>query len=184
MRNSRRNFTTALMILASLSLFGRLVPFTPSAIAQQIGTVSGTISSREGTPLANVKVTIKRGDTTQVQVTDGRGQFRSSGLLPGTYTLKAELEGFSNSAKPSHTDRHTVVIDYARTLTNTHESQLRDTQGNKRFETHNLKVRGSNPCGGTKINSDSAQCLRVLISAHCAQAVPYLTSLCRYRSLT
>ena len=51
--------------------------------------------------LPGVTVTLSGGSAPQVQVTDPPGRFRFLGLGPGSYELKAELEGFSPIEYPN-----------------------------------------------------------------------------------
>jgi hypothetical protein len=66
------------------------------ALAQlQTGSLFGTVSDDQGSVLPGVTVTLTTSSVPQVQVTDAQGRFRFLSLGPGSYGLKAELEGFS-----------------------------------------------------------------------------------------
>jgi outer membrane receptor protein involved in Fe transport len=58
------------------------------------GTVAGKITDEQGGVLPGVTVTLTGRTGSQTQVTDAKGEYRFLGLNPGTYTVKAELQGF------------------------------------------------------------------------------------------
>ncbi|HYG63223.1 MAG TPA: carboxypeptidase regulatory-like domain-containing protein [Thermoanaerobaculia bacterium] len=68
-----------------------------SAFAQlQTGALFGTAIDDQGNVLPGVTVTLTgAAGPPQVQVTDAQGRFRYPTLGPGSYSVKAELEGFS-----------------------------------------------------------------------------------------
>ncbi|HEY0556479.1 MAG TPA: TonB-dependent receptor [Thermoanaerobaculia bacterium] len=72
------------------------------ALAQvQSGNVYGSVlSGADKTPLPGVTVTLTGAGAPQVQATDAQGRFRFLGLSPGTFNLRAELEGFSPVEQP------------------------------------------------------------------------------------
>ena len=103
--------------MKSNNLWGRIVAVAAllflaaggSAFAQlQTGNLYGTVTDEPGAPLPGVTVTLTGGGAPQVQVTNAQGQFRFLGLGPGSYSLKAELEGFSTIDYPS------IVINVGR----------------------------------------------------------------------
>lgn len=64
--------------------------------------LAGTVVDEEGGPLPGVTVTLQPPAGPPIrQVTNAKGQFRMIGLAPGTYRLKAELEGFSSVEYPN-----------------------------------------------------------------------------------
>ena len=81
----------------ALSLAVLLLSLALPALAQlQSGNLYGTVlSDSDKSPLPGVTVTLTGGGAPQIQVTDAQGQFRFLGLSPGSYAVKAELEGFS-----------------------------------------------------------------------------------------
>ena len=81
----------------ALSLAVLLLTLAMPALAQvQSGNIYGTVlSSSDGSPLPGVTVTLEGAGAPQIQPTDAEGKFRFLGLSPGTYAVKAELEGFS-----------------------------------------------------------------------------------------
>jgi len=71
----------------------------PAAVLAQ-GTsavIEGTVQDESGAVLPNVLITITNVDTGRVRTitTSAAGYYRVSNLAPGSYTLKAELEGFA-----------------------------------------------------------------------------------------
>jgi hypothetical protein len=86
----------------ALSLLVLLLVLAMPALAQvQSGNVYGTIlSAGDNSPLPGVTVTLTGAGAPQVQATDGQGTFRFLGLSPGSYAVRAELEGFSPLEQP------------------------------------------------------------------------------------
>src|SRR5262249_34493382 len=68
------------------------------AQAQGVGAIGGSVTDTSGAVLPGAVVTLSnpRGSIggNQEAVTDARGAFQFIRLVPGTYTVKAELEGF------------------------------------------------------------------------------------------
>ncbi|MFL6196195.1 MAG: carboxypeptidase regulatory-like domain-containing protein [Thermoanaerobaculia bacterium] len=103
--------------MKSINLWGRIVAVAAllllavggTAFAQlQSGNLYGTVTDDKGAALPGVTVTLSGGGAPQVQVTNAQGQFRFLGLGPGSYDLKAELEGFSTIDYPN------IVINIGR----------------------------------------------------------------------
>jgi hypothetical protein len=63
----------------------------------QTGSIKGTVSDPEGTPLPGVAITVKGPSLigSQTGITSGTGSYRIAALPPGTYVVTAELNGFS-----------------------------------------------------------------------------------------
>ena len=80
-----------------------LLAAAPAFAQLQTGNLYGTVQDEQGSPLPGVTVTLTGGGAPQVQVTNAQGQFRFLGLGPGSYALKAELEGFSTVDYPNIT---------------------------------------------------------------------------------
>src|SRR5712692_8886608 len=76
---------------------------TPPVFAQGVGAIGGTITDSSGAVLPGATVTLSnpRGSIggNQEAVTDARGAFQFIRLVPGTYTVKAELEGFRSAVQ-------------------------------------------------------------------------------------
>jgi hypothetical protein len=103
--------------MKSINLWGRIVAVAAllllavggTAFAQlQTGNLYGTVTDDKGASLPGVTVTLAGQGAPQVQVTNAQGQFRFLGLGPGSYNLKAELEGFSTIDYPN------IVINVGR----------------------------------------------------------------------
>jgi hypothetical protein len=72
--------------------------------AQGLGgtsSVHGRVMDDQGSPLPGVTMTLAGGLNPLIQITDAQGQFRFVTLPPGSYTLEAELEGFSSVEYPN-----------------------------------------------------------------------------------
>jgi hypothetical protein len=91
----------ALLLLAGVPAFAQL----------QTGNLYGTVRDDQGAALPGVTMTLSGGGAPQVQVTNAQGQFRFLSLAPGSYSLKAELEGFSTLDYPN------IVINVGRNTT-------------------------------------------------------------------
>ncbi|HSG66603.1 MAG TPA: carboxypeptidase-like regulatory domain-containing protein, partial [Gammaproteobacteria bacterium] len=92
-----------------LALVVALVATTSGAFAQlQTGNIYGTASDNQGEALPGVTVTLEGAGAPRVQVSDAQGTFRFLGLPPGSFQLKANLEGFSPLEYPS------VVVNVGR----------------------------------------------------------------------
>ena len=58
------------------------------------GTITGKVTDEQGGVLPGVTVTLTGRTGSQTQVTDAKGEYRFLGLNPGTFNVKAELQGF------------------------------------------------------------------------------------------
>ena len=68
------------------------------AHAQVVGQIQGTVTDAQGAVLPGVSLTLRNTENgaARTAVSEGDGQYRFAGLQPGTYALKAELQGFAN----------------------------------------------------------------------------------------
>jgi hypothetical protein len=77
--------------------------FAGLAAAQGVGGIGGTVVDQSGAVLPGVTVTLSNPlgslGGNQTTVTDDRGAFQFTRLVPGTYTVRAELSGFSPSTQ-------------------------------------------------------------------------------------
>ena len=74
--------------------------FALSAAAQtHSGNIFGTVVDKSGAVLPGVTVTVSGVGAPQTFVTDRNGQFRFLQLSPGTYNVRAELEGFGKTQR-------------------------------------------------------------------------------------
>jgi outer membrane receptor protein involved in Fe transport len=66
------------------------------AVAQETtsGSIGGHITDAQGLPLPGVTVTLTSPQGTQTFVTDDTGRFYAPFLTPGSYTVRAEIQGF------------------------------------------------------------------------------------------
>jgi carboxypeptidase family protein len=67
------------------------------ARAQVVGQIQGTVTDAQGGVLPGVSLTLRNTETgaARTAVTEADGVYRFAGLQPGTYALKAELQGFA-----------------------------------------------------------------------------------------
>ena len=83
--------TTVLLVAVMLALIG-------SAAAQQTtGTISGRILDAQELPVPGVTITVTGPQGSRVSVTDAEGLYTVPFLVPGTYTVRAELQGFKTA---------------------------------------------------------------------------------------
>jgi hypothetical protein len=99
--SGRRLVRTALFLVAVV------VAAASPALAQgeASSVVTGVIADAQGGVLPGVTVTLRNVEsgTTRTAVTEADGQYRIAGLLPGRYSLRAELDGFAPAEVPSLT---------------------------------------------------------------------------------
>src|SRR5580765_5407712 len=71
---------------------------TVPASAQGVGAIGGSVTDASGGVLPGVTVTLSSVaggvGSNQTSVTNGEGAYQFLRLAPGTYTVKAELQGF------------------------------------------------------------------------------------------
>src|SRR5262245_9500728 len=78
-------------------LFLWLIAFSAESLAQSAsGSIGGTITDASGGVLVGVRVTVANAGTGWefATVSDERGAYRAPQLLPGVYSVRAELAGF------------------------------------------------------------------------------------------
>ncbi|HEB36472.1 hypothetical protein LCGC14_0605410 [marine sediment metagenome] len=85
---------------------------TLSAQQLQTGSIKGTVTDDEGTALPGVTVTVRSSSLIGFvsSITNQRGSYRCPTLPPGTYTLLAELEGFSTIKRENVLLRVAMVV--------------------------------------------------------------------------
>lgn len=67
----------------------------PARAEQGTGAIAGSVADPDGQGLPGVLVVVTGGAAADLQVVSGYdGIFRANGLAPGTYTVRAELQGF------------------------------------------------------------------------------------------
>lgn len=81
------------------ALLGVLIsPLQAIPLPQQTtGTISGRIVDSQGLAVPGVTVTITGAQGTRTAVTDGDGRYNVPFLVPGPYTVRAELQGFKSA---------------------------------------------------------------------------------------
>ena len=74
-----------------------LIAFALPAHAQVVGQIQGTVTDAQGAVLPGASLTLRNTETgvSRNVVSEADGQYRFVGLPPGTYGLKAELQGFA-----------------------------------------------------------------------------------------
>lgn len=81
--------------MITLALVALIAAWACDAGAQTLtGTIAGKVTDEQGGVLPGVTVTLTGKTGTRTQVTDAKGEFRFFALDPGTYSVKAELQGF------------------------------------------------------------------------------------------
>ena len=72
------------------------------AFAQGVGAVGGIVTDSSGGVLPGAAVSLVTPGViggTQQTITDGRGTYQFVRLVPGTYSVKAELQGFRTTTR-------------------------------------------------------------------------------------
>ncbi|HEX3525597.1 MAG TPA: TonB-dependent receptor [Thermoanaerobaculia bacterium] len=84
-------------IVAILLALVALAALVPGASAQTGGVIAGKVQGKDNAPLPGVTVTASNKDTglDRSTTSESTGAFQLPSLPPGTYTVKAELEGFA-----------------------------------------------------------------------------------------
>src|SRR4029453_12205871 len=93
----RRHTVSYRLLLAVMAVAaGSLARPTAARAPAVYGSIAGTIEDSTGAALPGVNVTITSVDrkTADTVVTNGSGLYVKDRLLPGTYSVKAELSGF------------------------------------------------------------------------------------------
>jgi hypothetical protein len=93
----RRDSVSYRLLLALAAVVVASLALPTAARAQAVyGSIAGTIDDSTGAALPGVNVTITSVErkTSDTVVTNGSGNYAKDRLLPGTYTVKAELSGF------------------------------------------------------------------------------------------
>jgi hypothetical protein len=73
-----------------------LLALTPAMAQEQRGSIEGVVKDASGAVLPGVTVSLTGGSGATIStVSDGEGVYRFPSIAPGTYTVSAELSGFS-----------------------------------------------------------------------------------------
>lgn len=132
---------------------------TPLAHAQTTGSITGTVTDASGAVLPGVTVTLS-GDRLiggpQTQVSDTNGTYRFDRLVPGTYGVKMELQGFRTVDRPdvrisaafvATINGKLEVGSLAETITVTGESPTVDVRSNVQQTVMNQEILEGIPTG-------------------------------------
>jgi hypothetical protein len=86
-----------LLLLSSLGLFSQGTE----------GRISGTVSDQSGAaiPMAKVTVTDVQRNIPRTLITDAAGAYAAPDLIPGTYSVHVEYQGFKNA------DRRDILLE-------------------------------------------------------------------------
>src|SRR5436305_9713046 len=71
----------------------------PAAAQTLTGSVGGTVKDQQGGVLPGVTVTLTGRTGARTTTTDESGSYRFTALEPGTYTIKAQIQGFTAPAE-------------------------------------------------------------------------------------
>jgi outer membrane receptor protein involved in Fe transport len=92
--NQGVGFMTRLMVWISGAALVLGLATVARAQENTTGSIGGQVSDQQGGVLPGVTVTVVAGQGAQTFVTDEQGRFFAPFLTPGTYTVRAELQGF------------------------------------------------------------------------------------------
>src|SRR5579872_5582256 len=94
-----------------------IVFLTASSALAQNAQVTGIVRDQSGGVMPGVTVTAKSNATglTRSEVTDASGTYRLVALLPGSYTITVEIQGFTTQTLPnvSLAIDQTATLDFA-----------------------------------------------------------------------
>ncbi len=132
---------------------------TPLAHAQTTGSITGTVTDASGAVLPGVTITLS-GDRLiggpQTQVSDTNGTYRFDRLVPGTYGVKMELQGFRSVDRPdvrisaafvATINGKMEVGSLSETITVTGESPTVDVRSNVQQTVMNQEILEGIPTG-------------------------------------
>jgi hypothetical protein len=144
-----------IFVLASLAL----LLGAPFAQAQTTGSITGTVTDASGAVLPGATITLS-GDRLiggpQTQVSDTNGAYRFDRLVPGSYTVKFELQGFRNVERPdvrisaafvASINAKMEVGSVSETITVTGESPTVDVRSNLQQTVMNQEILEGIPTG-------------------------------------
>src|SRR5438045_5553554 len=82
-------------VRAMAALLVLMLAAVSAASAQETtGTIRGRIVDEQGAAMPGVTVTVIGGQGSKTAVSDAEGRYNIPFLTPGTYTVRAELQGF------------------------------------------------------------------------------------------
>src|SRR5580704_15501501 len=109
MRDSRLSKTSIFSILGIALLLLTSVPLFSQGSE---GRISGTVTDQSGAAIPGAKVSVidvQRNDA-RTLTTDSTGAYAAPNLIPGTYTVHVEFQGFKNA------DRRDILLEVAQDL--------------------------------------------------------------------
>jgi carboxypeptidase family protein len=99
--------------------------WSDSLMAQNTGTILGTVKDQSGAVLPGANITIKNVETgiSRTAVSGSRGEYRVPALNVGTYEVQAEMQGFQTGVRQgiTLTVGREAVIDFSLTVGNVTE---------------------------------------------------------------
>ena len=120
-RTARTNVGGLRTILSlALAIAFMLCSFVPAAAQTTTGTINGTITGQNGTPLSGVAVTAVSPSQRYAATTNANGFFSLTGVVPDTYQITLARTGYQNAT----VDGVTVTPGQAVSVTQTLSQQL------------------------------------------------------------
>jgi iron complex outermembrane receptor protein len=109
-------FLRSAVLLFAVVLAIGAIPSTSSAQAPDLGSLSGSVTARDGTILARATVTLEADPTRVRSMAASDGSFTFSSLAPGTYTLSVDYVGYARftttvSIRAGRHERVEIVLD-------------------------------------------------------------------------
>jgi iron complex outermembrane receptor protein len=142
----------------------------PDLFAQATGTIRGTVTAPENTPLPGVKVSATGAQGPRTAVTDEKGFYLIPNLPPGNYTVTATLTSFAPSGPRQVTLQAGQTLTLNLTLAYPTYSENVVVTSQKRAEPIQTV-----PMSVTAVSSDSLEEQRVLNLQDVAPLVPGLS---------
>lgn len=107
-------------VSAACFIFGAFVSFRPAAAQTTFGSITGVITDPSGAAVPSAEVTVVNQDTgfTRRRSTSNTGVFTVPDLVPGTYRVRAERNGFTPQEKQGVLldANHVVTVDFQFTV--------------------------------------------------------------------
>lgn len=122
-----RFFRVCITLVAAVAFL-----FPNAAVAGSTGVISGTVTDLAHHPIADVRVTAASPSATQSSKTDANGFYNIPNLLPDTYVVSFQIQGYEPTSTPGVTvnqDQNNVVnVSISRSLTTIASVQTRSQQ--------------------------------------------------------
>ena len=115
------------------------------ALAQDTtGTLTGRIIDAQQLPMPGVTVSVAGEKGTQETTTDAEGRFRVPFLAPGSYTVRATLDGFTTIEQPNLVIRLGQTVDLPLTMAVAGLTQAVEVRANAALVDRSSTTAGSN----------------------------------------